>query len=299
MEKSRCAWCGTDNDPALSSCSSCGTRLLPLEEGEPIWAVPPESVAPVPPRSNAGWAVPSEPAASQPSEGWGTGQQPGTPPVPAAPAGVLHSTAAPPYPPQPLPNWAPPGTWPGSAPKASGSKPGALWAGIAVVVLAAMGFLLFQRMQGGISFPDTIAGYQHDESQIAKAATDTMETYMNGVGLKAKTAIYGNIATPAFIVVAFNTSGEPPPGSLDDFMTGLNSTSGSGASIGRQVTESRDGVTYRCGSIVSEQQGGGFDASAVCLWDDNSTGGFVISTVSSDPMSSVDLTAQIHEAVVG
>ena len=58
-------------------------------------------------------------------------------------------------------------------------------------------------------------------------------------------------------------------------------------------------MTYRCGSIVSEQQGGGFDASAVCLWDDNSTGGFVISTVSSDPMSSVDLTAQIHEAVVG
>src|SRR5207247_8711313 len=99
---------------------------------------------------------PSAQAASQPSGGWGPEQQPGPPPVPAAPAGVPPSPTAPPYPPQPLPNWAPPATWPGSAPKASGSKPGALWAGIAVVVLAAMGFLLFQRMQGGLSLPDTI-----------------------------------------------------------------------------------------------------------------------------------------------
>ena len=286
MDKSRCAWCGTDNDPSLTSCTSCGTRLAPLQEGEPIWAVPPESVAPVPPRSAEAWAV---------------GSQPGTPPVPAAPPGVLQSTAAVGYPPQPLPppNWAPPATWQGSVPKASSSMPGALWAGIAVVVLAAMGFFLFQKMQSAIGFPDTIAGYQHDESQIAKAATDTMESFIKGVGIEAKTAIYGDIGAPAFIVVAFDTGGEPPPGSLDEFMSGFNSTSGSGASLGRQVTETRDGVTYRCGSIVSQQSGTGFSAQAVCLWDDDSTGGFVISTVSSDPKSAVDLTAQVHDGVVG
>src|SRR5206468_6065425 len=123
---------------------SGGTRRLPRGEGDPIWAAPPESVAPAPPRSNAGWAVPSEPAASQPSEGGGTGQQPGTPPVPAAPSGVLHSTAAVPYPPQPLPNRAPPPTCPGSAPNARGSKPGALWAGLAVDRPAAPGYRPFQ-----------------------------------------------------------------------------------------------------------------------------------------------------------
>jgi hypothetical protein len=301
VDKNRCAWCGTDNDPALTSCTSCGTRLVPLEEGEPIWAVPPESVAPVPPRSTAGWAVPSEPAASPPAEGWGGVPQSGTPPVPATPPGILQSTAAVAYPPQPLPppNWAPPATWPGSVPKASGSMPGALWAAIAIVVLAAMGFFLYQKMQSAISFPDTLGGYQHDDSQIAKAATDTMESYMKGVGIEAKTAIYGDIGAPAFIVVAFHTGGEPPPGSLDEFMSGFNTTSGSGASLGHQVIETRDGVTYKCGSIVSQQPGTSFSAQAVCLWDDDSTGGFVISTVSSDPKSAVDLTAQVHDGVVG
>ena len=176
---------------------------------------------------------------------------------------------------------------------------GALWVGIAFVVLIAIGVFFYQRMQSGISFPDTIAGYQHDQSQIAEAATEFMEKTLKSVGVEAKASIYGTIGTPAFIVVAFDTGGEPPPSSLDDFMGGFNSTSGSGASIGRQVTETRDGVRYRCGSIVSGQQGVGFDAAAVCLWDDDSTGGFVISTISSDPTSSVDLATQIHEAVVG
>lgn len=301
MDKRRCAWCGTDNDPTRTSCTSCGTRLVPLREGEPIWAVPPESVAPLPPRSTEGWAPPSESATAPSAEGWGVGPQSGTPPVPAAPPGVLMSTAAATYPPQPLPppNWAPPVTWPGSVPKASGSMPGALWAGIAVVVLAAMGFFLYQKMQSAIRFPDTIAGYQHDDSQIAETATEFMENTLKGVGIEAKAAIYGSIGTPAFIVVAFDTGGKPPPGSLDDFMTGFNSTSGSGTSIGRQVTETRDGVMYECGSIVSGQQGIGFDAAAVCLWGDDSTGGFVISTVSSDPKTAIDLTTQVHDAVVG
>jgi hypothetical protein len=299
VEKNRCAWCGTDNDPALTSCTSCGTRLLPLEEGEPIWAVPPESVAPVPPRSTAGWAVPSEPAASPPAQGWGTGQQPGTPPVPAAPSGVLHSTAAVPYPPQPLPNWAPPGTWPGSAPKASGSKPGALWAGIAVVVLAAMGFFLFQRMQGGISFPDTIAGYQHNDSQIAEAATEFMEKTLKSAGVEAKAAIYGDIATTGFMVIAFETGGAPLPSSLEDFATGFAGSGNGSVDTGKALTETRDGVTYRCASITLNRPATIGDPKAVCVWNDQDTGGFVIDAISPNTKAALDLAANVHDGVVG
>jgi len=177
--------------------------------------------------------------------------------------------------------------------------PGALWGGIAAIVLAAMGFFLYQKMQSAIAFPDTIAGYQHDESQIAEAATDTMESFLKGAGIDVKTAIYGDIGAPAFIVVAFDTGGEPPPGTLDEFMSGFNTTSGSGASLSDQVTETRDGVKYKCGSIVSQEPGTSFSAQAVCLWDDDSTGGFVISTVSSDPNAAIDLITQVHDAVVG
>jgi hypothetical protein len=276
---SRCAWCGTDNDPAQTSCTSCNSRLGPLQEGEPGWAVPPESVAPP---SGGGWAV-----------------SPQSAPVPAPP-GILQSTTAVAYPPQPLPppNWPAPTTMPGSPTKTSRSLPGALWVGVAILVLAVMGLVLFLKLQSHIGFPDTIAGYQHDNSQIAKAATDTMETYLKGVGIHAKTAIYGDIATPAFIVVAFETGGAPPASSLDDFVNGFNSSSGSGASIGHQVTQTRDGVMYKCGSIVSQHPGASFSAQAVCLWDDDSTGGFVVSTVSSDPKSAIDLAAQVHDAVI-
>src|SRR6266508_443436 len=166
---------------------------------------------PVPPRSTVGSSVTPEPAASRRSESWGAGPDPGTPPVPAAPSGVLHSTAAIPPQPLPMPNWPPTTTWPGSAPQATGSMAGALWAGIVVVVLVALGFLLVQRMQSGISFPDTIAGYQHDESQIADAATDYIEKALKSFEVEAKAAIYGDVSTSGFIVIAFETDGSPLP----------------------------------------------------------------------------------------
>jgi len=286
VDKRRCAWCGTDNDPARTSCTSCGTRLTPLQEGEPIWAVPPESVAPVPPPS---------------TEGWGVGPQSGTPPVPAAPPGILQSTAAVAYPPQPLPppNWAPPATWQGSVPKASSSMPGGLWAAIAVVVLAAMGFFLFQKMQSAISFPDTIAGYQHDDSQIAKAATEFLEKTLDGVGIEAKAAIYGDIAKTGFMVIAFETSGTPLPGTLEDFATGFAGTSGGSVDTGKAVTETRDGVTYRCASINMNRPASLGDPQAVCMWNDDDTGGFVITAISSNTEAAVDLAANVHDGVVG
>jgi len=77
-----------------------------------------------------------------------------------------------------------------------------------------MGFFLFQKMQSAISFPDTIAGYQHDDSQIAKAATEFLEKTLDGVGIEAKAAIYGDIAKTGFMVIAFETSGTPLPGTL-------------------------------------------------------------------------------------
>jgi hypothetical protein len=297
VDKIRCAWCGTDNDPGRTACTSCGTHLVPPQEGEPIWAVPPESVAPIPPRSTAGTSVPPEPASSPGSESWGAGPDPGTPQVPAAPSGVLHSTAAVQPQPLPMPSWPPTTTWPDSAPKASGSMAGALWAGIVVVVLVAFGFFLVQRMQSGISFPDTIAGYQHDESQIAEAATEFMEKTLKTVGVEAKAAIYGDLSTTGFMVIAFETDGSPLPGGLEDFATGFGASSGGSVDTGQAVTETRDGVNYRCAAIILDRPTTIGDPRAVCVWNDQDTGGFVIDAVSANTAAAMDLASNVHDSV--
>lgn len=221
--------------------------------------------------------------------------------MPAAPSGVHRSTGAVPYPPQPpaMPNWAPPATWPGASPKASGSMPGALWAAIAVVVLVTMGFFLYQKLQGGISFPDTIAGYQHDESQIAEAATEFLEKTLKSAGVEAKAAIYGDIATTGFVVIAFETNGSPLPGSLEDFATGFAGSGSGSIDTGKAVAETRDGVTYRCASIALNQPATIGDPKAVCVWNDQDTGGFVIDAISPDTKAAMDLAANVHDGVVG
>jgi hypothetical protein len=271
VDKSRCAWCGTDNDPSRTSCTSCGTRLVSLQEDEPVWAVPPESVSPVP--------------------------DSGTPPVPAAPSGVLHNTAAVPPQPLPMPNWPPTVTWPGSAPKASGSMLGALWAVIAIVLLVAMGLFLYQRMQSGFGFPDTIAGYQHDESQIAEAATEFMEKTLKSVGVEAKAAIYGDISTTGFMVIAFETNGSPLPGGLEDFATGFAGSGGGSVDTGEAVTETRDGVTYRCAAIILDRPTATGDPRAVCVWNDQDTGGFIVDAVSPNTTAAMDLAWNVHDSV--
>ncbi len=297
MDEIRCAWCGTNNGPGRTSCMSCGTRLVPPQEGEPGWAIPPESVMPVPPRSTVGSSVTPEPAASRRSESWGAGPDPGTPPVPAAPSGVLHSTAAIPPQPLPMPNWPPTTTWPGSAPQATGSMAGALWAGIVVVVLVALGFLLVQRMQSGISFPDTIAGYQHDESQIADAATDYIEKALKSFEVEAKAAIYGDVSTSGFIVIAFETDGSPLPGGLEGFANGFAGSGGGSVDTGRAITETRDGVTYRCAAIVLDRPSTIGDPQAVCVWTDGDTGAFIVDAISPDPTAAMDLAAKVHDSV--
>jgi hypothetical protein len=177
--------------------------------------------------------------------------------------------------------------------------PGALWAGIAVVVLAAMGFFLYQKMQSAIGFPDMIAGYQHDESQIAEAATEFMEKTLKSAGVEAKAAIYGDISTTGFMVIAFETSGSPLPGSLEDFATGFAGSGGGSVDTGKAVTETRDGVTYRCASIILNRPATVGDPQAVCVWNDQDTGGFVIDAISPNTNAAMDLAANVHDGVVG
>jgi hypothetical protein len=196
-----------------------------------------------------------------------------------------------------MPSWPPTATWPGSAPKAGGSVPGALWAGIAIVVLVALGFFLYQRLQSGIGFPDTIAGYQHDESQIAEAATEFMEKTLKSVGVEAKAAIYGDLSTTGFMVIAFETDGSPLPGGLEDFATGFGGSGGASVDTGRAVTETRDGVTYRCAAIILDRATTIGDPRAVCVWTDQDTGGFVIDAVSQNTAAAMDLAANVHDSV--
>lgn len=175
--------------------------------------------------------------------------------------------------------------------------PGALWAGIAIVVLVALGFFLYQRLQSGIGFPDTIAGYQHDESQIAEAATEFMEKTLKSVGVEAKAAIYGDLSTTGFMVIAFETDGSPLPGGLEDFATGFGGSGGASVDTGRAVTETRDGVTYRCAAIILDRATTIGDPRAVCVWTDQDTGGFVIDAVSQNTAAAMDLAANVHDSV--
>jgi hypothetical protein len=174
---------------------------------------------------------------------------------------------------------------------------GPLWAGIIVVVLVTLGFFLVQGLQSGITFPDTIAGYQHDESQIAEAATEFMEKTLKSVDVEAKAAIYGDISTTGFMVIAFETDGSALPGGLEDFATGFGASSGGSVDTGQAVTETRDGVTYRCAAIILDRPTTIGDPRAVCVWNDQDTGGFVIDAVSANTAAAMDLAANVHESV--
>jgi hypothetical protein len=176
---------------------------------------------------------------------------------------------------------------------------GPLRAGIVVVVLVALGFFLVQLLQSGIGFPDTIAGYQHDDSQIAEAATEFMEKTLKSVGLEAKAAIYGDLSTSGsgFMVIAFETDGSALPGGLEDFATGFGASSGGSVETGRAITETRDGVTYRCAAIIMDRPTTGGDPQAVCVWNDQDTGGFVVDAVSPDTTAAMDLASEVHDSV--
>jgi hypothetical protein len=176
---------------------------------------------------------------------------------------------------------------------------GALWAGVAIVVLAALGIVLFQKLQSGIRFPDTIAGYQHDESQVAGAATDFMEKALKSAGVEAKAAIYGDISTTGFMVITFDTNGSPLPGGLEDFAGGFAGSSGGSVSTGEPVTETRDGVTYRCAAIILDRPTTTGDPRAVCVWSDQDTGGFIIDAVSPNTTAAMDLASNVHDSVAG
>ncbi len=275
---SRCAWCGGENDPAQTSCVSCGTRLPGLERSQesaspaapPVVPAMPAPAQPAPATQSAGWGAP---AAT--SQGWGstTYQQPGVQTWP--PATVLPGSATP------------------TAPKRS--TPSMLVVVVVAGVLASLGAFLFLKVQHHISFPDTIGSYQRDDSELAKAAAKQVEDAVKGTGLKPNVAVYGSMPTPSFIVVAFEVSGTAPSGAFEEFARGVESSSGMTVQLDKTVTNTRGGATYTCAPVYSNT----VPDLAVCMWDDNGTGGFLVSTVSVDAQSAVGLTAQIHDAVIG
>ena len=177
---------------------------------------------------------------------------------------------------------------------------GVLFIGIAVLVLLAMALFLYQRLQSGISFPDTIAEYQHNDSQIADAATEFMEKTIKSMGVEAKAAIYGDTAAPAFVVIAFEADGSAlPGGGLEGFASGFAGSGAGSVDTGRAVTDTRDGVSYRCAPIILDRPTAIGDPRAVCLWTDEDTTGVVIDAVSADTTVAMDLAATVHDGVAG
>jgi zinc-ribbon domain len=260
----RCAWCGTENDATATACSSCGARLTPSETTENMWS------SPLPP----------------------------APPTAGPVAGPLGGASGQASPPQPASAWPASLPWPEPAPPARRSLPAALWVALVAAVLAVTAVFLYMKLQQPISFPGEIAGYQHDDSQIAHAATDFLEKALKSVGIHAQAAIYGDISNPAFIVIGYKRSDSTAGASLDEFASGFDSTSGSSVVLTQQISDTRDGVDYTCAPLQSTSSSSGAQARAICMWQDDGTGGFVISAVSADPNSTMDLSTQIHDAVV-
>lgn len=260
----RCVWCGTENDPAATACASCGTRLTPMESHANAWSSP---LPPAPTSAGSG-AGPLGGAVGQPYE-----QHPATAwraPVPR---------------PEPLT----------PAPRSFGT----LWVGLVAAVLAVTAVFLYMKLQRPISFPGEIAGYHHDDSQVANAATEFLEKALKSVGIQAKAAIYGDISDPAFIVIGYERSGSTGVASLDQFASGFDSSSsGSSVVLSQEISDTRHGVEYSCAPLESTSTSSGAEARAVCMWQDDGTGGFVISALSSDPNSTLELSSQVHDAVV-
>jgi hypothetical protein len=65
------------------------------------------------------------------------------------------------------------------------------------------------------------------------------------------------------------------------------------------VTETRDGVTYRCAAIILDRPTTTGDPRAVCVWKDQDTGGFIIDAVSPNTTAAMDLASNIHDSVAG
>jgi hypothetical protein len=163
------------------------------------------------------------------------------------------------------------------------------------VALVAGGITWF-LLNRGIGFPDEIAGHPRNDSDIAQAVVDTVETGAAGAGVEFEVAAYGTDAAPAFMVMVIE---EAPslPGFFDTFIEGAaTGAAGQGASIDTAdiVHQDRGSASYACVPIEAAPP-----LSSLCGWSDEDTTGLVISFVQHDLTESFGLAEEIRDAIEG
>lgn len=122
------------------------------------------------------------------------------------------------------------------------------------------------------------------------------------MGHRFRVAAYGE-GSLSFMVMAVDASSLPVPHSaLESFGAGFGAASG-GATVdlASQVSDVRAGVTYICTPVVGSA--GGITAAAptptsACIWTDERTTGWVLTYLSSDVSTDLDLAVEIRRGVV-
>lgn len=251
-----CPVCRHEVLAGATACTRCGASLAAV--GPPL----------PPPPGGSGWAA-------------------GPAPAPAQATGVL----APPLARRPGMPSVPPWPAPTSAPAPAARQPWVpLLAGVLVLGLAA--FVGWRLLSGG-RFPDEIAGYPRNTSEIGETMADLVRQAASAGGLDVEVAIYGEGFEPAFLVVLID---DAPALSADAFFegaaAGFAGTSGVPVDTAAQVTATRGDSRYLCAPVRDAGTGG-----ALCVWSEEGTVGMVVSMLGDDVTGAMTLTQQVDDAV--
>jgi hypothetical protein len=169
---------------------------------------------------------------------------------------------------------------------------------IGALVAAAAGVVAALALSGGprISMPETLGG----RSRIHNGQVELLAKGLSAEVGKGHTqlGVYGTSAQPAFIVIAADSP--PPAGGLGTVFAGGFGGLGTTGSVDTtaEVTKDVGSTRYECAPYtISSTSGGGSVNATVCLWDDQKTGGLLMTL---DPsLDGMDLVVRAHDAVVG
>lgn len=256
-----CPWCGATNVPRAEFCETCHSRLRrEAEVAEPF--KPPQQLG------------------GRPASGLRSPQ--------AAAGGGLLPTAG------------------GTLPSFEADRrpiPTSTWLILGVVLAGVLGLGLYLFLgRTSIRIPDAIAGRTLLDEPMVQQSIDQMVREADDLGMDLNAGFYQRGGLPAFMVLAVAGGGnEEAQQIFDGFVAGMESEGDTAVDGASQHTQTRDGVSYICAPVESDlltRSAAGVPGFSVCQWHDGDTTGFVLSFESDEPSVTLDLTEQVHRAVV-
>jgi hypothetical protein len=160
-------------------------------------------------------------------------------------------------------------------------------------IVAAVAFVLLR--DGGVSFPDAVAGLDRLSDDQTEAAAASFRRASEATGLEADMAFYGEGGPPVVALAYLRWTDGAPGGAdaaFDAFADGFTSGYGDGVLTTERLVRRVDQVEYLCASV------GGAVGAGLCLWQDEDVFWMLMDARPDATISGTErLAVTAHEAV--